>query len=341
MFPLSMMQRQRLILTRQTKALHSFGSFARRGSYPLLRSSRTVVPRTLSTDLRFVNTFARATQTIQIGRSALLRSVGKKPLRKILPAWIAFTVLVSSVYEPLRDRGFLGGLADFTIFRIIPPKLVEVPDGIDETKYRPLTREKEIRLLILEPGAPGDELKCRIVHAERSWRTRYEALSYFWGDGKVKRHISCSGRDELVYDTLHDALSDLRFPDRERVLWTDRLCINQSDNAEFSAQMKLMGDIYSQASRVLIYLGKADDSVKGTIEGIRQGDSAWRAFSASNPLRILYALWCMGFGNAMNWDPTINLLLCPWFQRTWTFQEAVLAKRAQVICGAQSIPWKP
>lgn len=216
---------------------------------------------------------------------------------------------------------------------------MKVPDGVDKTKCRPLTGEKEIRLLVLEPGAPGDELKCRLVHAELSWRTRYEALSYVWGDGKVTRSLSCSGRDEVVYINLHDALSDLRLPDRERVLWTDRLCINQHDDDEIAAQMKLMGSIYSQASKVLIYLGKTDAAVKGAIEGIRRDDSVWRDFSSRNPLRISYAAWHIGAGEGMDWGPMINLLLRPWFQRTWVFQEAVLAKRGQVICGDQSIPW--
>lgn len=339
MFPLSVMQRRRPLLTRQTQVLHSRGCLGRRRSYSLLRSSATPPTRTPSTNIRFIRSLASARQCIQKGRATLLRSAAQRPVRKILAAWIAFTILVSCVYEPLRDRGFLADLADSTIFRVIPPKLVKVPVGVDETKYRPLTGEKEIRLLILESGVPGEKVRCRLVHAERSWRTRYEALSYVWGDGKETRLMNCSGLDEVVYINLHDALSDLRLPDRERVLWTDRLCINQADDEEIGAQMQLMGEIYSGASSVVVYLGKADTSFESAIKCIRRDDSVWRGFSSKNPLRIAYAGWHIGAGEEMDWCPLINLLLRPWFRRTWVFQEAVLAKRGQVICGDQSVPW--
>ncbi|KAJ0338372.1 hypothetical protein KNSL1_012461 [Colletotrichum chrysophilum] len=80
-----------------------------------------------------------------------------------------------------------------------------------------------------------------------------------------------------------------------------------------------MGDIYSQASQVLIYLGKMDSSVKGVLK-------CMPAYSWSSSI-------------SKDVDPVINLLRRPWFQRTWVFQEAALAKRAQFICGDQSIPW--
>lgn len=103
--------------------------------------------------------------------------------------------------------------------------------------------------------------------------------------------------------------------------------------------MKLMGEIYSQASQVLIYLGKMDSSVEGAIEAIRRVDSEWGAFDSLNPFGPFYTMWCQFTKDEINWDPIINLLRRPWFQRTWVFQEAVLAKRGQVICGDQSIPW--
>lgn len=103
--------------------------------------------------------------------------------------------------------------------------------------------------------------------------------------------------------------------------------------------MKLMGEIYSQASQVLIYLGKMDPSVEGAVEAIRRADLEWRSLASKNPLRPFYFLWCMLTKDEINWTPVINLLRRPWFQRTWVFQEAVLAKRRQVIIEKQSIPW--
>ncbi|KAG9497278.1 hypothetical protein J7337_012073 [Fusarium musae] len=134
-----------------------------------------------------------------------------------------------------------------------------------------MTGDKEIRLLILEPGAREDPLECELVNAELSWRTRFEALSYAWGDDITEHELKCSGHIIGVMANLHDALLDLRLPTQRRVLWVDALCINQADNDEKSKQIRLMHEIYSQAYEVLIYLGKSDASVHVQI-------LAWQAF---------------------------------------------------------------
>lgn len=337
------------MLTSQTQSLRGIGQRVR---YPLLQplsrpfdhDRRFYGPlRNIRTRIKNKTIYAR--QSARDGRYVALRS--EVTPKNILIAYIVFSLIpwvAYCVYEPLRDHGVFNDIADSTVFRMIPPKLVKAADGADETIYQPLTQEDEIRLLVLEPGVPSDKLKCHLIHAELSWRTRYEALSYVWGDGTVTCPLSCSGRTEIIYVNLHDALSDLRLPDRERILWTDRLCINQSDNEEKATQIRLMGKIYSQASRVLIYLGRIDPSVEGAMESIRRVDWEFTAFSSVwNPVWLTYKIWSL-FKNAdikdeINWDPIVNLLRRPWFQRTWVFQEAVLAKHGQVVCGDQSIPW--
>ncbi|RKL39845.1 hypothetical protein BFJ72_g6574 [Fusarium proliferatum] len=216
--------------------------------------------------------------------------------------------------------------------------------------YQPITGDREIRLLTLEPGAREDVLECELVNAELSWRTRFEALSYAWGDDNTKLELKCSGHIIGVMANLHDALLDLRLPTQRRVLWIDALCINQADNDEKSKQIRLMHEIYSQAQEVLIYLGRSDASVHGAIESMRWLD--WKLM----PLYVRQFLLSSNIGMAsffvekwtkmkpinhqdFNWDPIINLLRRPWFQRTWVIQEAVIPKHAKVICGDQSIAW--
>ncbi|RSL71752.1 hypothetical protein CEP53_001376 [Fusarium sp. AF-6] len=255
-------------------------------------------------------------------------------------------------YEPLRDYGLFDNIASWTIFLAVPPKRIQPAEPHVETLYQPITQDKEIRLLVLEPGTPGDELRCHLINTRLSWRTKYEALSYTWGDPTITRQLNCSGRTIDVTVSLHDALSDLRQPRRKRLLWVDAVCINQSDNNEKAQQIRLMGEIYSQARRVLIYLGKTDSSVDGAMKSIRQLD--WKFM----PIHVRrYNSRLAAFGPAgtwlidclprmkaipedkISWGPIINLLRRPWFQRTWVIQEAILAKRAHVICGKQSIPW--
>jgi hypothetical protein len=47
----------------------------------------------------------------------------------------------------------------------------------------------------------------------------------------------------------------LRKRNFERYLWIDAICINQADADEKGMQFTMMGSIYAQASRVLIWLG--------------------------------------------------------------------------------------
>ncbi|KAF5583577.1 heterokaryon incompatibility 6 OR allele [Fusarium pseudocircinatum] len=259
-------------------------------------------------------------------------------------------VLISYVYEPLRDNSVFTDIAQSTIFRAIPAKLVRPAERVENELYQPIIGDKEIRLLILEPGARGDPLECELVNAELSWRTRFEALSYAWGDDITKHELKCSGHMIGVMANLHDALLDLRLPTQRRVLWIDALCINQADNDEKSKQIRLMHEIYSQAYEVLIYLGKSDASVHGAIESMRWLD--WKLM----PLYARQFLLSSNIGMTsffverwmnmkpidredFSWDPIINLLRRPWFQRTWVIQEAVIPKHAKTICGDQSIAW--
>lgn len=43
------------------------------------------------------------------------------------------------------------------------------------------------------------------------------------------------------------------------LLWIDSICINQEDVEERNSQVKIMGDIYKNASTVVIWLGASDD----------------------------------------------------------------------------------
>ncbi|ETS85344.1 hypothetical protein PFICI_03369 [Pestalotiopsis fici W106-1] len=245
-------------------------------------------------------------------------------------------------YEPLRDHGIFDNVVDRTVFCAIPPDVLSSRIAADDAPYQPITQDNEIRLLILEPGVPGDEIRCYLVNVDISWGIRYEALSYAWGDATITRGLTCSGRVMEVHASLHDALSDLRHPTRRRRLWVDGLCINQADEAEKGQQVKLMGDIYSRARQVLIYLGKSDTSVEGAMQFIRRLDRVFMFtyFGNSEPAKdTLFRLKNPINMEEKDWEQIVHLLLRPWFRRTWVFQETVLPQHGQVICGDQSIPW--
>lgn len=147
--------------------------------------------------------------------------------------------------------------------------------GIDESKsvYAacPLRAADSIRIIHLRPGSPNDELRCTLEAVRLGEQPPYEALSYCWGQRASNRCIklqtsssSSSPAPTLgdtgavttltITDTLHDALIYLRYPQKERILWVDQICINQNDYNERSSQVKLMQDIYSSTRCAIIWL---------------------------------------------------------------------------------------
>jgi hypothetical protein len=138
------------------------------------------------------------------------------------------------------------------------------PVSADKDGYKPLTRPSEIRVLVLHSGERGSPVKCSLQHSNlRSEKSSLEALSYVWGSPTVTNEITCDERRKKVGRNLYDALERLRLPDKDRILWVDALCINQSDNKEKTQQVRIMGEIYKRARRVLIWLGNGDDVQEG------------------------------------------------------------------------------
>jgi hypothetical protein len=100
-----------------------------------------------------------------------------------------------------------------------------------------------------------DVTKCNFSLASFDQEVNYEALSYAWGDVTPVMAILLEGQSVLITKNLHSALSDLRYKDKEHTLWTDALCINQSDLAERTHQVSLMSSVYGRAAIVVIWLG--------------------------------------------------------------------------------------
>lgn len=129
-------------------------------------------------------------------------------------------------------------------------------------RYTSLEPEEDaIRLLALFPDQQAEEVKCKIVHTTLSEKPHYEALSYTWGQVETCAWIKLENVRFPVTTNLYGALKDLRLADQIRYLWVDALCIDQYNDREKCAQVQRLAIIYSQAHRVLAWLGpSASDS---------------------------------------------------------------------------------
>ncbi|KAK5204081.1 hypothetical protein LTR41_010293 [Exophiala xenobiotica] len=114
-----------------------------------------------------------------------------------------------------------------------------------------------------------EELHCPnplYLSEKRKAAIAYEALSYAAGDLKGTEEIRLNGWSFKVFGNLFLALSQLRFPETERLLWVDQLCINQIDIPERNSSVLLMCDIYRQATSTVVWLGPAKE---GTIQAVQ------------------------------------------------------------------------
>ncbi|KAL1641365.1 hypothetical protein SLS58_006064 [Diplodia intermedia] len=126
-------------------------------------------------------------------------------------------------------------------------------------EYTPLSPGHTIRILTLWPGSGDTQLRCETREVALGEGVYYEALSYTWGDQSTGTLISFNGLLLPIAPNLCSALLHLRLPDRPRSLWIDAVCINQLDNEEKSEQVRMMREIYQEASRVVVWLGPMED----------------------------------------------------------------------------------
>lgn len=145
--------------------------------------------------------------------------------------------------------------------------------------YRPLDpRWEEIRLLDVAPGIGDEPLQCSLRHAFLRrflpgwWRhPRYETVSYCWQTLSGRTTICIDGILVSVTASSAAALKRLRLPNVSRRLWIDAICIDQDNVGERSQQVSIMGVIYHETRRALVWLGESEDSpasVKAALEAV-------------------------------------------------------------------------
>jgi hypothetical protein len=180
--------------------------------------------------------------------------------------------------------------------------------------YSPLPPAGDnIRLISILPNEDeAAPLRCELRNyslQKLSARTHlYEALSYVWGNPHETLPIHVDREQFRVTVNLHAALSRLRDPSLQRILWVDAICINQENPEEQGQQVQLMAKIYSKAHRVIVWLGEEAVDTKGALRDIRLAadeESAKRSKKEINRQAIY------------------KLLQKPWFQRIWVSEQAL------------------
>ncbi|CAJ0549782.1 Ff.00g033950.m01.CDS01 [Fusarium sp. VM40] len=234
-------------------------------------------------------------------------------------------------------------------------------------------QQNEIRVLILDAGDDEDALSGTLVavdHVPGENVTRYEAMSYTWGDQSDPDYIHLRHSEFITHGespgslpigrNLASALRQIRHKIDSRILWADSICINQQDLDERAAQVQRMRDIYKYAQRVIAWLGPADghspiaigllqeladciDFTKGDEDILNNRMTFKREkydFIMSGPAHDINS-WSKPLPYSdQQWKAVASLISRSWFRRLWVRQEVLLAgKDTILLVGGNSMLW--
>ena len=214
----------------------------------------------------------------------------------------------------------------------------------------PLPGEKYIRLLhIIDSENERISITLEVFPLSQQLPP-YEALSYTWGkavcaDGQeddldpgTSHEIIVNGNSFTITENLYVGLMELR-KDVVGYLWVDALCIDQMNAAERCSQLLLMGDIYSTADNVVIWLGKEISEVNDVLWLMEKYLPVAEAegWGGAHPkllnllgmsMRTWWERWeaCRRFYTSYRW-----------FSRAWVVQELLLARRIIMRCGGRPL----
>lgn len=199
----------------------------------------------------------------------------------------------------------------------------------DDTSYQyePLDDgETTLRLCrIIDQGAEEPSCPLRIEMILTSFENipAYAAVSYRWGDPTSTQRVPCDGKWLDVTQHLYSCMSSIAKREcgpltEYEYWWIDQICINQTDDAEKSQQVKRMKRIYSCSSLTFVWLQAYEEHYD--VECMK----FWDRIRTSQKLRPTFELndepgGLASFGlpsmSDDRWLPLISMLSQPWFER--------------------------
>ncbi|CAO2647558.1 Nn.00g084800.m01.CDS01 [Neocucurbitaria sp. VM-36] len=211
-----------------------------------------------------------------------------------------------------------------------------------------------------------DRIRCELIVVPlEDIEGDFVALSYVWGYPFDREAIKVNGTDVPATMNLEAALRRVRNTEKAELLWVDAICINQTDIPEKNAQVMRMKEIYTKASRVLVWAG---DKLKDQDED----DGEKFIHDAETSMKLLKNVHRIAQGKELaikpdpynmfvadmapfedpttvglpsvdskEWDSLNEFLSRPWFSRVWIIQEVASASEAILLVGKDAmIGWK-
>ncbi|KAF7509578.1 hypothetical protein GJ744_007616 [Endocarpon pusillum] len=152
---------------------------------------------------------------------------------------------------------------------------------LENCRYVRLPTPRSFRLLKITNKATPVELSLQTF--EIGSHPKYTALSYTWGHPVFEDYPDTERHEvhhpfpyqklpgkQIVTLNLHDALLQLQKSGHSGYLWIDAISIDQSSSEEKTHQVNMMCEIYENATGVLIWPGKDDESTPMVTKVLRK-----------------------------------------------------------------------
>lgn len=205
-----------------------------------------------------------------------------------------------------------------------------------------------------------ESVNYSIVHTTLSSAPEFEAVSYVWRDPERCHNLELvNGAVLQLTRSVAKALPHLTKACDTGYLWIDQITIDQANVIERGHQVGIMGKIYSQSKRVVIWLGTHIVEHWPISWQHREG-ARWRPRDGNGLRQFLERFWDASPAeqdhtstdarkSRAGSDPAstvarrarnqfANFVCNEWFTRAWTFQEYVLAKETTFLIGDCQLP---
>jgi hypothetical protein len=136
------------------------------------------------------------------------------------------------------------------------------------------------------------------------------------------RRIIVDGHWFYVTLNLFHALQHFRSKDEERTLWADAICIQQTNPPEKGRQVQLMGKIYENSLRTLVWLGVDHDriAIETTVflkETSKLAGDLCEKYGSVTKIPMLSLEENPISQDPHEWDLFKKFINFKWFTRTW------------------------
>lgn len=162
------------------------------------------------------------------------------------------------------------------------------------------------------------------------------------------KFILCNDRPTKIQANLYEALKELR-KSRPGEYWIDALCINQGDELEKTAQVKMMRCIYQRAKTVIVWLGTSSTLlIDGLphLEHIANNNIQLPRIRAAVEAKNDYK-WVLPPGSEIDARAMAKATYASfyatsssWYTRIWVIQELICARHVIFAIGEAEVTEK-